>query len=352
MIRASRLVSLLSAAMLSAAFSTAQAAAVTPLTATQVLNQMNVVTKNTINSTSHVDGRTYAGGSVSGGEYGGHISSAPASSYAGLTAGGAVSNVKVNGGGAVVAGSVSNSIVNSGGSVVKGAASNSTFNGNATVAGGASNTNFNGAQTSTAAMKAAEAAASSTNFNQVLANLSTSLSGLTATGSTVDVSGNKATFNAKAGANGVAVFDLSAIDESLFKLGEFQFNLNGASTVIFNTDIISATIGANFLGGAAQAIGSQAIWNFYKAENLTINNQFGGSVLAVNALLTNNQNIEGGVYVEDLVQKGEIHLQAFSGSLDFLDKPRAGVPEPGSIALVMTGLLALGCVRLRRKFQA
>lgn len=339
----------LSAALLTLAFTAAQAAPITPLTATQVLNQMNVVTKNTINSSSHVDGRTYAGGSVSGGEYGGHISSATASNYAGLTAGGAVSNVHVNGGGAVVGGSISNSIVNSGGTVVKGSASNSTFNGNATVAGGAANTNFNGKQTATDAMKAADAAAASTNFNQVLADLSTSLSSLGSTGSTVDFSGNKATFNAKANASGVAVFDLSAIDETLFKLGEFQFNLNGASTVIFNTDIISATIGANFLGGAAQAIGSKAIWNFYNAENLTINNQFGGSVLAVNALLTNNQNIEGGVYVEDLVQRGEIHLQAFTGSVDFLDKPRAGVPEPGSIALVLTGLLALGCVRLRRR---
>jgi len=321
-------------------------AATAPLTAKQVLNQLNVVSLNTIDSTSHVDGRTWAGGSVSGGDYGQHLSQAPASSYAGLTAQGAASNLHVNGGGAVIGGSLANATINSGSSVVKGSASNTNFNGPAYVAGASGWNNFNGGRVTdlTSAMQSANAAAGSTNFKQVLTSLSTSLNSLSATGSTVAVNGNKAVFNAKANASGVAVFDLESIDENLFKLGEFEFNLHGASTVIFNTDVKTASIGANFLGGSAQAIGSKAIWNFYNATDLTIGSQFGGAVLATGATLTNWQNIEGGVYVKDLVQRGEIHLQAFTGNV-----PLMPVPEPTTVWLLLGGLAVLGARAKQRR---
>ncbi|AVR99081.1 choice-of-anchor A family protein [Pseudoduganella armeniaca] len=326
---------------LAALFATSAAAAA-PLTATQVLNQLNVVSLNTIDSTSHVDGRTWAGGSVNGGDYGQHLSQAPASAYAGLSVGGSASNLHVNGGGAVVNGSLSNATINSGVAVVKGGASSTNFNGAAYVAGAAAWNNYNGGLVTapTAAMQAADSAASSTNFKQVLTKLSTSLNGLAATGSTVDVSGNKAVFNAKAGANGVAVFDLETIDEGLFSVGEFEFHLNGASTMIFNTDVTSASINANFLGGAAQAIGGKAIWNFYNASSLTLGSQFGGAVLATGATLTNWQNIEGGVFVNQLVQRGEIHLQPFTGTI-------SAVPEPAGVTLLLGGLAVLAARRRR-----
>ncbi|QGZ41383.1 putative secreted protein with PEP-CTERM sorting signal/choice-of-anchor A domain-containing protein [Pseudoduganella flava] len=335
------------AALLASTFA-AHAATSKPLTATQVLNQLNVVSLDTINSQSHVDGRTWAAGSVTGGDYGQHLSSAPASSYAGLTAGGSASNLHVNGGGAVVGGSLANATVNSGASVVKGGVANTNFNGAAYVAGTASSTNFNGgrATSPTTAMQASSAAATSTDFGKVLGNLSTAMSTLKSTDSKVTMQGNKAVFNAKPNSSGVAVFDLTAIDEQLFKLGEFQFNLNGATTVILNTDVKTASISANFLGGGAQAIGSKTIWNFYDATNLTIGSQFGGAVLATDALLTNYQNIEGGVYVHDLKQYGEIHLQAFTGNVDFV---AAAVPEPDTVALLLAGLAVIGAVRLRRR---
>ena len=316
-----------------------------PLTANQVLNQLNVVALDTIDSTSHVDGRTWAGGSVTGGDYGQHLGSAPASAYAGLTAQGSASNLHVNGGGAVIGGSLANATINSGASVVKGSASGTNFNGPAYVAGASAWNNFNGGRVTdlTGAMQGANAAAGSTDFAQVLAGLSASLNGLADTGSTVAFNGNKAVFNAKADASGVAVFDLDAIDESLFRMGEFEFHLNGASTVIFNTDVKTASISANFLGGSAQAIGGKAIWNFYNATNLTLGSQFGGAVLATGATLTNWQNIEGGVFVQDLVQRGEIHLQPFTGNVPLLP-----VPEPMTVWLLLGGLVVLGA-RARTK---
>jgi choice-of-anchor A domain-containing protein len=322
-------------------FATSVAAAA-PLTATQVLNQFNVVSLDTIDSTSHVDGRTWASGSVNGGDYGQHLSQSPASAYAGLSVGGSASNLHVNGGGAVVNGSLSNATINSGSTVVKGSAVSTNFNGPAYVAGSAAWNNYNGGRmtTPTAAMQSATDAAASTNFKQVLTGLSASLNGMSVLGSTVDISGNKAIFNAQAGANGVAVFDLETIDEGLFSVGEFEFHLNGASTVIFNTDVKSAAINANFLGGSAQAIGGKAIWNFYNATSLTLGSQFGGAVLAPGATLTNWQNVEGGVFVNKLVQRGEIHLQPFTGTI-------SAVPEPAGVTLLLGGLAVLAARRRR-----
>ncbi|HEX8605608.1 MAG TPA: choice-of-anchor A family protein [Pseudoduganella sp.] len=391
---------------LAASFTFAPVASATPvtapLTATQVLNQMNAVSLTDITTTSggHVHGRTWAAGSVTGGEYGNQLEKAPASNYAGLTAGSVAyateawgsRNVTVNRGGVVtqgsldgvivnegtnvvggnvsgstlnrasqVAGSVSNSIFNNGaviggsvtgsningGGYVGGAAANTNINGGGTVAGAVANTTINGGPFKglAADFTTAGTAATSTNFGAVLGNLSNSLAQLKSTGSTVDISGNRATFTAVADAGGVAVFDLTAFDDSLFGLGEFQFNLNGASTVIMNSDVTSASIHANFLGGGAQKIGSQVIWNFHDATSLAIGSQFGGAVLATGALVTNTADIEGGLFARALDLRAQVHVQPFTGNVDFLSP----VPEPSVVAMIMAGLAVFGVSGLRRR---
>lgn len=324
-----------------------------PLSASEILQQFNTVVLGSATSSSHTDGRTYVGGALSGGDYVQHINDTPGSSYAGLTVAGSAANVKVNGLGAVIGGSLSNSTVNSGNSVVYGGVSNSNLNGAAYVEGGSSG-NFNGGKLATPseAMLANVLASTSTDFGSVLGGLSGSLKSLASTGSSVAFDGNLAIFNAVANASGVAVFDLTAIDTVLFSKGEFRFNLNGASSVILNTDVKSANISANFLGGSAQQYGSKLLWNFYNATDITINNQWGGSLLASSAYLTNNQNIEGGVFVNGLNQRGEIHLQSFTGKLAgdaAAGAPAANVPEPGSMALFAAGLGIMGWLARRRR---
>jgi len=323
----------------------ATAAHAAPLTNTQILNQFNEVVLGNATSTSDIDGRAWVGGSLTGGGYVGHSGQTPASSYAGVTVGGSASGITVNADGDVIGGSLSNSNINGGSSVILGAVSNSNLNGPAYVAGSASGTNFNGGHSAlTGTLASTEAAATSTNFGQQLGALSTSLSKMASTGSTVTIDKNGlATFNAVVNKSGVAVFDLTSIDTTLFSTAkEFTFNLNGASTVIMNSNDTSASINANFLGGSAQTVGSKIIWNFYDATTLNIGAQFGGDVLATKATLTNSGNIEGGVFVDNLTQKAEIHLQPFSGSV-------SSVPEPETYAMLMAGLGLVGLMARRRK---
>ncbi|MBU0621408.1 MAG: choice-of-anchor A family protein [Gammaproteobacteria bacterium] len=311
------------------------------LTGGQVLQEFNLVVIGNATSSSEVDGRSFIGGTLNGGIYAGHPSATPASDYAGLTVLGDAGNVQVNGFGAVIGGNLTNSIINSGSSAVFGNASGNNFNGPAYVATNGGN-NFNGGQDASLANATAVTASTSTDFGSVLTGLSTQLSQLADTGSTVvfDPYG-KVTFNAVANAGGVAVFDLTGVDTAVFNAHEYQFNLNGATTLILNSDELTPTISANFIGGGAQAIGAATLWNFYGATNLTINNQFGGSVLAPLAAFSNYQNIEGGVFVNTLVQRGEIHLQPFNGQIP-------PVPEPESYALLLLGLGFLGVISRRR----
>jgi choice-of-anchor A domain-containing protein len=249
----------------------------------------------------------------------------------------------VNSNGAAILGSLSNATINSGTAAVLGSASGTNFNGAAYVAGGSAGNNYNGGTLSS--LPATVAAATSSDFASTLKALSASLSLLASTGSSVTISGGKATFNAVANADGLAVFDLTASDTQLFALSEFSFKLNGAKTVIFNVDATSLEFSINFLAGSATQLASNSLWNFYNATSLTVYSQFGGSILAPLATLTNYQNIEGEVLVGSLTQHGEIHATAFTGDVSSV----SAVPEPASYALMLGGLALLAAIARRRR---
>lgn len=322
-------------------------AAATPLSAQQILNQFNAVVLTDLQSHSHVDGRTWVGGTASGGDYAQHPKDMPASAYAGLTVMGNARELKVNASGAVIGGALSGATINAGSGVIYGDVSNSNLNGPAWIGGSLKDSNTNGGRLPAldSGMQANADAAHSTDFSARLGALSASLGKMNGTGSSVTFNGyGKATFTAVANANGVAVFNL--IDAGIFQASEFEFHLGNATTVILNASDTSATIGANFLGNSAQALGSKLIWNFQNATSITTNAQFGGAILAPSARLTNKQNIEGGVFVKSLDQHGELHLQPFDGNLDPGPSP---LPEPGSGVLLLAGALMLVLTRRKRR---
>jgi choice-of-anchor A domain-containing protein len=102
------------------------------------------------------------------------------------------------------------------------------------------------------------------------------------------------------------------------------------------------------LGGSTT--GTQILWVFGNANTISMNDsQWQGSLLAPNATLTdNNQNINGGVYVQNFTQTAEVHLSDPGlGPNDPQFNGPPPVPEPATVVLISLG--GALCIALRRK---
>ena len=287
------------------------------LTASAILQDFNAVVYTNASTPSDVEGSLVVGGNLTGATvFNNPNGSTPYASFGALTVYGNTSGNPINldNGGTAYVGGTRGAIVN-----------------------------FNGGGSYIAAPSYAIA-----NFETPLNALSLSLSGLAATAAN-PVTGNNEVFKAVAGANGIAVFDLTAAQ--LAAIPSFSVNLNGASSVVFNVSGSSATYNANDESGAAGA--NNIIWNFYGATGtVALNTQIGGTVLAPDALVTNGNQIDGALVANAWNGSGELHEYGFVGTLPSsgtVGTPSpTGVPEPASMALVGSGLLGLGIVRRRQ----
>ncbi|MDD2463088.1 MAG: choice-of-anchor A family protein [Desulfobulbus sp.] len=327
-----------------------------PLSSLEILQQFNLVVLGDATSSSHVDGRAYIGGDLSGGEYTAHPGDTPTSDYAGLTVGGNATGITALNKGAVIGKDLRYSGINNGGSaVVLGDTSETSFSNNYYVGGSVGEGVTNGTRVDSldnSEIKTIAAAATSTNFKVTLSELSTDLSELTKNSEYTATDTFIFNVSDTAKDDGIAVFDIS--DSTVFSKELYFTGTEGVSTIIINCSLSDTDIpiAINFANNGAyddpDNVDNKIIWNFYKAESLTITSQFRGSILAVEAELTNSANIEGGVYVESLDQRAEIHLQSFTGEIPV--SRAAPVPEPATMLLFGTGLACLAATgrKIRR----
>lgn len=318
------------------------------------MKEWNLIVLGDLTSSSEVEGRTFVGGNLTGNSSNYQIRT-PATSVLGTPGLTVVGDV--NGG---------HKNLNNGSGAIVGGNVNSGFNLNGAtqtvkVGGTISNTNVNqnivklGLNTSDPAF--------GVNLNQQKSMLTTSLTGLSgdlkglASNSALTINGNRGTFDAKPDANGVAVFNISAAD--LNKIGEIQFNLNGADTAVVNVSGTNIALNDNFLGGT-KGLGEHVIWNFPDATTLASTTAWGGSVLAPNASATTSNYIEGSAVFGSLVQNGEFHLGTYIGKYrPPVTVPDGGGGQPTPIPGEAVGLFALGAAglfaarwRRRRKVAA
>ncbi len=177
-----------------------------------------------------------------------------------------------------------------------------------------------------------------------LTALSTSLAALTVgTPSSISITGGNqtATFNAVNGGSGFALFNISG--PSFFTVQQFSYNFpNTTLPVVINVRGINATaltINSNFINNA-RANNQQVIWNFVDATNITIANQFQGSILAPLANLQ-AKVIEGSVVAKNFTMQDEVHLGTYQGGGEI-------VPEPASWAMMLAGFGLVGAMMRRR----
>ena len=184
------------------------------------------------------------------------------------------------------------------------------------------------------------------NLTGDLTALSNALSGLTSLGTITSLN---SPLDYSSATNGYAVFTMT---EAAFEQqnGNFDALFSGVPagmTTIVNvlgTDLVEGGGANNNYVGGNQSV----IWNFHDATSLSLKG-FHGSVLAVNADVTNSSAIEGSIVAKNFTLNGEVHLGTFAGTGNFLVPPPGGVPEPASWAMMLVGFGAIGSVLRRPK---
>jgi choice-of-anchor A domain-containing protein len=348
------------------------------------LADLNLIVLGNMTGGHDVEGKTFVGGSISGGTstYGiGRSNQGEAvSGYATLTVGGNlnggnVSNGSNGGSGSVAArksvdigGSFTGGNFNVDGAIVRAGSNLSGFNINGgtdvsygvsasgfqntfpvhdtTLAPGGANDLHAGIATQTATLAAD------------LKTLSTSLYALSAAGSSFDGSDhNNARLIARdPGHLGYAVITINATNlTSFLDASNLVYDLSPAAGGGYLTTIINVTGASTYTLNANSnnsAYNPYILWNFGTATSITLDRQFNGALLAPFATVSNSTPIEGSVAVATFNQGGEVHLGTFRPAPPLLTAltppPVGGVPEPVIWAQMVTGFGLVGLLGRRR----
>jgi choice-of-anchor A domain-containing protein len=275
--------------------------------------EWNLLVRNNLTSTSHVDGSALVGGNVSGTSVF-SMHGVTASNGAGLMVGGSVSgnNQMNNSGNLFHGGSISGTIeLNGGGSQVQQTGIGAVVN---------------------------DAFAQANAYSSFLRDLAP-------TGNLNVLDGTKGTFNSVAtvgvGSDRYAVYSMS--QSVLGGMSELNMNFGSADIAVINFDA-SATGGAvtlnmNFIGGINQNNSGRIVWNFFNATTLNIGGNLSGMILGTGAdLFLNGPGIYGTVVVDNVSQmNSEVRRRTFEGDTQIVVVP---LPPAAWAGLAMLGGIA------------
>jgi choice-of-anchor A domain-containing protein len=165
-------------------------------------------------------------------------------------------------------------------------------------------------------------------LNNSLINASSSFAALPQTDSFVEACGGGGARPCTLTFDGVSGQNVFNIDASLINQTGLV-NFTGAPDATFILDIIGTNVALAAMGfNLAAGIGlSDILWNVTQVATVILTEiQLPGTLLAPNAFVNfTNASIDGSLYAQNLIGNGEAHV----------------VPEPGTWALLLTGMFAL-----------
>ncbi|HYO80276.1 MAG TPA: choice-of-anchor A family protein [Bryobacteraceae bacterium] len=287
------------------------------LTATDILRNFNVVVSGNLSTGHDIEGRTVIGGNLTrGATFNSNPGPGASSEYRALTVYGnstATDPIAVNnGGGATIVGTTAGLVnLNGGGSSL-----------------------INGVGTSAPDPLPDFASAFGDPIAQLSAQLAAFVPNSTFPSNDEPDWPNNVALRASSG-SGLAIFSITTAQ--LSQLASLYVDLNGRDGAIFNVYGTSYNQSLNFQQPVTVA--HDILWNFTEATDLSFS-QWGGTILAPNALVTTSSALEGGVFAASFIGNGEVHSRPFRP-----DIPDADVPEPASVLLVGAGVAALAASR-------
>jgi choice-of-anchor A domain-containing protein len=289
-----------------------------------LLSEWSVVTAGNLEMVNDIQGAAYVGGNVT----------VPNSFNAGTVGNSAIPTSEIS---LAVAGNIDNggNIQVNGGSVVAGGTISRTIN-----------MNSGGTQTQNDPAGLPESPVAE------ITSASQYWSGLAANSSTSVANNGQLDFNCTSSSS-LAIFNINA--STMFGSGYQGFTLiPGSSTGDVLINVQGTSVNWNTGGFFSQFNtpywNGRVLFNFYNATSVTLSGQIGGYVVAPNANVTEQNNIDGGGMANTLTVDSEVDLpESGSASAWYGDLPNAVVPEPST---AVPGLSALALVALsffRRK---
>ncbi|GGY83734.1 hypothetical protein GCM10011613_30800 [Cellvibrio zantedeschiae] len=153
------------------------------------------------------------------------------------------------------------------------------------------------------------------------------------------------TFKYTGAATDLAVFNIAAADLANLNWG---VDFGSAVNVLINVS------GTTFNAGNAHVNGFQnkannVLWNFADATALNFGDSWYGSILALNATINTNSNLNGAIAAKSYIGNGEIHDYHWNYTPPKPPKPPVKVSEPSTLLLSLLGLGLILVGRARRK---